>query len=383
METGEGQARSERIWAWIYKQRILLWIVIFLVDLLILTLLISYLDHAATVSKGEPPPLTWYMLLGREALFAVALACILALLSETPIFANYLQNRFADLLLDSDNKLMDKFERSASVHLLEQLTRADFFRTLSYEAREAIEQSLLDSQLGESTPAELSNLLQGLVKTRRGIQVWRSDCRWVLRYEDLPSNPNAYRIHVDKHYTYHNCARDPVSFEQTFKTLCDRIRGVNDRDLCKTDILQVNGRDCLADHPQTVKDHEHRVLFFRRVPITIPVGGAGSGLSVRERAMTIYGHSVPYVSVNLHALYSFDISIQHPATVVPVLYVFGFDFQTGSPLVPPVISEPDLHQWSYKGWLLPSQGFLILFTRRADPSGSLPAAGQVLETLGK
>jgi hypothetical protein len=46
---------------------------------------------------------------------------------------------------------------------------------------------------------------------------------------------------------------------------------------------------------------------------------------------------------------------RHPRGLLPRIYVFGM-----GELVPElVVSERDLHEWRYDGWLLPRQGFVL------------------------
>ena len=101
-----------------------------------------------------------------------------------------------------------------------------------------------------------------------------------------------------------------------------------------------------------------KLVFRNQISVVIePKGHSGAGMLVRNRTALLYTKAEPFVMTFLLPVKGFEISIRHPASINPSLYVFGIGGPEDTDPLQPKLSDRGFHQWRFGGWMLQNSGF--------------------------
>jgi hypothetical protein len=353
MMLAKGQSASERLGEALYKGRILAWFV-----LLFASLFVNLLAEGYKAS--------FFIRLTHGLMDALAIASILALISETPLFKNYLERRFSDLLETSDTELLRQFAKVAESNIIAQVQDPRIMRSLEPSVLERVEQAIQVTPFRSPLPAEVLHLMERLSKLRKDFAIWRSKNNWTLEYIDIDGHPEAYRLISTKYFEYHNCGNEDVEIEQAMVSTCSQIATFPDNELFKRTLLKLNNVSILPEKDPDPVRVGNEVRFEGRFTVRLPADSTKAGATVEEITEMINARAQAWVIRFKYPAKGIAVRLIHPPTVKPKLYVFGIGGKQDGPTpLDPVEAKARFHRWSFDGWCLPSHGFVLLFAE--DP----------------
>lgn len=295
---------------------------------------------------------------------ALVVAGIITYLGETRPFKNYLEER----LRDNVGHFAAENRAFVSHDFVERATNEDTLRAIyGPDILQKIERAVQCASLQQPLDPDVNKLLQTLNDMRQGVSVWRTDYHHDLVYTPCEHDPGCYFVRSLLSLRFVNKTGAPYSLPIQALDITNASPGSENAERYSLELFEYDERDVLDRCTRTVVEEEHRTIYRATYSdVLSPTEEGALGVPFKTRSRVMYTTSEPYVMTYFLPVKGFEITLRHPSSVIPTLFVFGVGSGLDTdPLKPDIGDDPEFHRWRYDGWLLNSHGWVMTFARSA------------------
>jgi hypothetical protein len=258
----------------------------------------------------------------------------------TAVFRNYSAAQIKDLI-DAD--------------FIDRASDADSLRRLSQVAVAGIESAAQESAFEGPPPDNIRSLLVTLAELRGDLHIYRSDYHETIIYTEPEENSEIYRISSIKEFVYHNLTAKDLTIDHKIRgTIYAPIAKQNERfDLSP---IEVDGVDRSADAKVETQVDGPRSITIRHLSLTLP---ARSSTKLKYSYVIEEPRMQPWLLSFYYPVCSYSLTVTHPVSVTPTLYVFGVGSSKPTDPLEAAIHESTIHEWRYEGWFMRNQGMVL------------------------
>lgn len=278
---------------------------------------------------------------------AVIIAGIVAALSETPIFKNYLEARL---------------KRYAWENFVDRATNDATLRAYSRDTLHKIEGAVQRALLPQNPHPDIGELYHALNDMRERVSIWRTGWIEYLTWKECPGHDDLCVIESDLRMNFINGATDTQTLplavsDLTLATLADESK------LYELVTVAYNNKPLTAPKPTVEKDRG-RTTFTTPLPDQqlAPTPNGGAGIPFRQQTNMVYTRRESRLLEFSKPVKGFEVILEHPKGVSAEVVVFGIGGSEVTDPLPPKQATDTHHHWKYSGWLLDTSGVIITFS---------------------
>ncbi len=285
----------------------------------------------------------------RQALEAITLACLLYLVHEVPWFRHFSVETVREVV-DADF-----LARASDPTMLMKLTPA---------ARSAIERALWEANYSPAElPETVKTLFTKLTEIRETTRLYRTHYREMLKYADGVGASDRYEVRSTKEFVFHN--HGSAAVHHPFKVqaiVYSPVRDGSGHQKIEHPVVNEN-RQLVPVGERITEDLGEKTTIVRDYVVELPA---------RSETRLTYSYQMeeaktqPWVMSFNTPVHGYDLTVEHPAGILPNVYVFGVGGSKPNPL--PLDAErgstDQVHKWVYDGWMMPNQGLVVSFPRK-------------------
>jgi hypothetical protein len=304
----------------------------------------------------------------RMALEACVIASAAVVFSQTPVGRDYFEQRLEALIENSADQTQSRLAAVISTDFVKKGTDVAFLRTLSLPTLRTLHTSLQKATFPGDLPFNVQALFDRLQSTRDQLMIWRTDLEITLTYEEYPAQPTMYQLQSYCRATLRNFSGSSQTFDQKMVEIC-HPEGAIPRDQYYDALsCDLAGEDLLRGARPTVSEDDGKLIFENSFSVTLPPDDGSNRWVLSHSARSLNPKTHPWVLGFFRPCHKLSITIEHPPSITPSLYVFGVaaadeDTDPLKPFVPPT---PTLHRWVFDGWFMPNDGAIMPFAPRKE-----------------
>lgn len=258
---------------------------------------------------------------------------------------------------------------SALHDAFEKVKSEEFLRALTVRQLAELDSAVLRAHVVSAAKGDAESYVHAFERARALPPVWRKGYALDVEMERLDGSPTLRRTRLDWQWSYVNhSGEDIADFEQQFVHVSRNLPAdLGDGEWIHLAGVELDRRSVIDDVSHRVRRNGHERIFEGSMKLALPAGPTARARKLRYAWEVTERYTEPLVASVMTPVHGVEVSLRCPRDVVPRLYVMGMpdnDEQT-DPLpyteeTPATQDRPGRFHWTFDGWLLQNQGFLLV-----------------------